>query len=166
MPELRDTKVRFTVDGQSYELSTQVELVIDRDDLDCEMGKQAALFAWYGVMRERARYERMLKEAEIEELEAQIEDDLRMKLDDKKMMDGRKMTEDAISSKIRVDPRLSIARRQLRKTDQNEKMLDMFVSAMAQRKDMLVALARSRHLEMSAPSADEVDRIKKNLGVD
>ena len=163
MAEVRDTKVRFTVDAEAYELSTMGELMIDRDDLDCEMGKQAAIFAWFGVMQERARGERMVKEAEIEELEAQIEDDIRMKLDDKKMLDGRKMTEDAISSKIKVDPRISIARRQLRKTDQNEKMLDMFVSALAQRKDMLISLARSRHLEMSAPSADEVERIKKNL---
>lgn len=163
MAEVRDAKIKFAVDGESFEFSTATELMIDRDDLDCEMGKQAAVFGWFGVLRERARSEREIISAEIEDLEGVIEDEIRSKLDDKKMIDGKKMTEDAIKSKITVDARLRLARRKLLKAANSERFIDMFVSALAQRKDMLIALAKSRYLEMSAPSADDVDRIKRTL---
>ncbi len=38
------------------------------------------------------------------------------------------------------------------------------VSALAQRKDMIISLARSRNMEMSMTGQGEVDKIKKRMG--
>lgn len=153
---MRNADVRVAVSGETHEFSTERELVIDRNDLDRELARQAALAAWYGVLLERARAERAELEAELEELTYLVDQEIRASAE-------KKPTEDAIKAKTRTDPRVLLTGKKLRKIEHDERLLGHFVSAFSQRKDLLVALARSRHLEMSSPSPDEVERIKQNL---
>jgi hypothetical protein len=155
MAKARDTKITVIVGGEKYEFSSAEELMIDRDDLDEEMAHQAAHFAWFAVLRERARMNRLKLEDKVDRLEQE----LFLKYKDS----GEKMTVDAIKAKVRTSPSLVDLVDEYREAEYTERLLDAFVTALAQRKDTIIALARNRNYEMSTPSADEVSRIKRNL---
>lgn len=151
--EERAATVDLVIGGEKFSFSLTDELQIDRHDLDHELARQAAHFAWFGVLRERARAERMRLEAELEDRE----NDLYIEASGT----GSKVTD--TKAKVRSNTEVRGLIRKITRAEQDERMLSMIVDALTQRKDMLISLARSRHLEMSAPSSDEVERIKKNL---
>lgn len=153
----RDTTITLIVGNEKYDFSTQSELMIDRADLDTEMARQAAHYAWFSVLHERARSERVRLEADYDASFARIDGEIRGTLENKKT------TEAAIKARIRSDKRLLEVERKLQMAEHAEKLLGSLVEALYQRKDLLIALARSRHLEMSTPSPDEINRIKQNL---
>jgi hypothetical protein len=157
---VRDTKIEIIVGGDKFEFSTEKELLIDRDDLDTELAKQAATFAWFAVLLERIRSERLSLEAQLESLEYEISNETRKGFTERK---EKKPNEDTIKALVMVDPRLRMISTKLRNIYHNEGLLEKIAAAFVQRKDCLIALARSRHLEMSAPSADETERMKRNL---
>lgn len=157
MPKKRDTKVDVVVMGERHSFSSADEMLIDRDDLDTELMQQAAHYGWFAVLRERARMERLQVEASLDS----IEQELFLKY--RESASSTKLTVDAIKAKAKTDPEYAEAIRRYQNAEYTERLLGAFVDALSQRKDMIMALARSRHLEMSAPSADEVERIKKNL---
>lgn len=152
----RDAKVKVMVDKELYEFSIQDELMVDRDDLDTELARQAAHYAWFAVLHERSRYERVQMEEELERLEHEIY------LENREHK-TKEDTEAALKAKVRTDQRFTGAIKRYQKLEHEEKLLHSIVAALYQRKDLLVTLARSRNLEMSTPSADEVERMKKNL---
>lgn len=152
----RDTTITLIVGNEKHDFSTQAELMIDRADLDTEMARQAAHYAWFSVLHERARSERVRLEAEYDASFARIDGEIRDTLD-------KKTTEAAIKARIRSDKRLLEAEKKLQHSEHSEKLLGALVEALYQRKDLLIALARSRHLEMSTPTADDMNRIKRNL---
>jgi hypothetical protein len=156
----RDFKIEVVVGGETYEFSTEKELIIDRDDLDAELAKQAANFAWFAVLLERIRSERLMLEEQLEGLTYEISNEVRRGISERK---EKKPSEGTIKAQVMVDPRLRMISTKLRKIYNNEGMLEKIAAAMVQRKDCLIALARSRHLEMSAPSADETERMKRRL---
>jgi hypothetical protein len=156
----RDAKIEIIVGGDKFEFSTEKELLIDRDDLDTELARQAATFAWFAVLLERIRSERLQLEAQLENFEYEISNETRKGFIDRK---EKKPNEDTIKALIMVDPRLRMISTKLRNVYHNEGLLEKIAAAFVQRKDCLIALARSRHLEMSAPSADETERMKRNL---
>jgi hypothetical protein len=155
MAKARDTKVKVIVDNEQYDFSSLEELIIDRDDLDSELVEQAAHYAFFRTLYERARMARLKIEAKMDEKEN--ETFLRVK------DSGEKMTVDTIKAKVRTSPDLIKMIEKFQDAEYAERLLDSFVSALGQRKDTLIALARARNLEMSTPSAVEVERIKKNL---
>lgn len=160
---MKEETVEVIIGDERYRFSTK-DLAINRDDLDGELARQAALFAWYGFLHERLRAERSRLELELEELTAQIDQEVRRRMH-QEAPEGRglKPTEAEIKSRVRITPTYVNASRKILKVEADERMLSVIVSALAQRKDMLVALARNRHLEMAAPSADEVERMKRHL---
>lgn len=155
MAKARDTKIKVYVGDEVYEFSSLDEIIIDRDDLDQELVEQAAHYAFFRTLYERARMERLKLESKVEEKEST----LFIKFKDS----GEKMTVDMVKAKARTSPEFTDIVNRYQDAEYTERLLDSFVSALAQRKDTLIALARSRNLEMTTPSADEVARIKKNL---
>jgi hypothetical protein len=156
----RDAKIEIVVGGEKFEFSTEKELLIDRDDLDAELAKQAANFAWFAVLLERIRSERLMLEEQLDGQTYEISNEVRQGFNDRK---EKKPNEGTIKAQVMVDPRLRMISAKLRRVYHNEGLLEKIAAAMVQRKDCLIALARSRHLEMSAPSADETERMKRNL---
>lgn len=155
MPKDRDTKLEVVIRGERHEFSSQEELGIDRDDLDIEMARQAAHYAWFGILHERARNERSKLESEIENLENRLFLEYGEKIE--------KITVDAKKAKVKTDARYRNLIEKFQEAEHDERLLGVVTSALSQRKDILIALARTRNLEMSTPSADEVEKIKKNL---
>jgi len=155
----RDVKVSVVVGAERHAFSIQEELGIDRDDLDTELARQAAHYAWFSVLYERARAERMALESEIDQLQGRLDQEIRLQTPKTE----KKPTEASIENAIKTDPRYQEVIIRFQKAEHDERLLGAIESALVQRKDMLIALARSRHNEMSTPSADEVQRIKKNL---
>lgn len=156
MPKLRDAKIEVVIDNDHYEFSIADEMLIDRDDLDTELARQAAHYAWFSVLHERARMNRLKLEAEVDEKEK----DLFLLYRERS---SEKLTVDGIKAKVRIDDSLKELIERYHEAEYAERLLWSFVNALAQRKDALIALARARYHEMSAPSADEVERIKRNL---
>ena len=155
MAKARDTKIKVVVGDEAYEFSSLEEIIIDRDDLDEELVQQAAHYAFFRALYERARMARLKLESKVEEKE----NELFIKFKDS----GEKMTVDMVKAKARTSGELIALIDRYHNSEYTERLLDSFVSALSQRKDTLIALARSRNLEMTTPSADEVERIKKNL---
>lgn len=155
MAKARDTRVEVIVAGERHEFSSMEELMVDRDDLDEEMAHQAAHFAWFSILRERAR----MAKNKLEDKLDRVEKDLFMKYKE----GGEKMTVEALKSKVRTSKAFADVLEDYREAEYTEGLLGSFVTALSQRKDTIIALARNRNFEMSTPSADEVSRIKKNL---
>ena len=155
MAKARDTKIEVIVGDERYEFSSLEKVIIDRDDLDSELVEQAAHYAFFRALYERARMNRLKVEAKMDEKE----NELFLRVKDS----GEKMTVDTVKAKVRTNPELIKMIDRYQDSEYTERLLDSFVSALGQRKDTLIALARARNLEMSTPSADEVTRMKKNL---
>lgn len=159
--DARDAKVKVMVGQEIFEFSTHEELIINKHDLDTEMVKQAKLYAWFGVLHEKARAERVKLEADYDELYLRIDQEVRMKID----QDAKKKpTETDIKAKARTDSRLSVILRKIQRVEHDERLLEVFHDAFYQRKDLLISLARARNNEMSQPSVDELQRVKQHLG--
>lgn len=156
MSQQRDVKINVFVDNEKHTFSIQEELTIDRDDLDTELARQAAHYAWFAVLRERARAERLALEGEVDQVWSRIDQEIRQKSE-------KKPTEDAIKNAVKTDPRYIEASNHYQKSERDERLLGAIEMALVQRKDMLIALSRSRVNEMHMPSADEVEKIKNNL---
>lgn len=152
-----DATVRVTVRGETLEFSTYRELQIDRSDLDTDLARQAAHYARFNFLYESCKSERMELESSLEDVEDELSIDIR------NQEGGKKLTETAIKEKVRRDGRWKALARRVRKSATDERFLLVFVKALEQRKDMLISLARSRMAELNMPSADEVERIKRNL---
>lgn len=152
----RDIVAEITVRGERFEFSSAAELLIDRDDLDTELARQAAKYAWFYLLRERARHEKAELEALYEDTSYEVDQEVRKSLE-------KKVTETEIKAIVRSNGKLKQIAKKLRDLEANDRQIYAFVQALEQRKDLLVSLARSRNLEMSTPSADEVERMKKNI---
>ncbi len=156
---MRDTKVKVEIAGEEYEFSTAEELGIDRDNLDEAITQQAASFAWFMVLRERARSHAAMLAASLKDLEAELDERVRLQL----VEAGAKVTEVKVKATIRSHPERRSLQMRLDKAEQVENLVGAFSSAFIQRKDLLISLSRSRAYEMAMPSALEVQRMKDNL---
>jgi hypothetical protein len=153
MDQKRDQKIEVVVNGTRHQFSSAKELVINRDDLDSELAHQAANYAWFSVLYEHARAARVRLEASCERMAMRIDAEVRA-------VSG-KTTEASVKARVGSDPRLNELEDKHAEAERQERLLASLVYAFAQRKDMLISLSRSRHVEMSMPSADEVERIKR-----
>lgn len=159
MRDMRDSTVEVEVLGEVFKFSTMDELTIDRHDLDEELASQAAWYAWFGVLCERARKARKEKEGELEELTAQIDGQIREEATAKK----EKLTEAAIKQRIRAKLPIRKLEQDIGRLEYDERLIGVFHAAYAQRKDMLVSLARGRFFEMAGLPAAEQEAIKKKF---
>jgi hypothetical protein len=168
MPIDRDTTFNVIVNEERHSFSTRSELSIDKHDLDEDMAKQAAHYAWFAVLHENARSERVRLEAQYDELFSRVDQEVRDKLDEEsgRIIEAdpkakpKKPTETAIKLRVRSDKRLLDLERKLHTADHAEKLVGVIVDALYQRKDLIIAMARSRDREMSS---GEVAKIKENL---
>jgi hypothetical protein len=149
-------EIKVTVGNQARTIDTEAVLRIDRNDLDNELARQSALYAWYFILFERARAEKIELEAKLEDLTYELDDSIRPAL-------PKGYTETAVKAKIRSDARYKELAKTCRRAESDERMLLVLEKALAQRKDCLKEISRSRYLEMSSMSADEVERAKRNV---
>lgn len=157
---MRTHNLEFVVNGETHKFDTSKELLIDRDDLDTELSRQAAHYAWFAVLHERARAERVHLESDLDERDAS----LYLKLKIKTAEDKPKPTEAALKQMVAADQSRSASVSEIQAAEETERTLGAIVYAIAQRKDMIVSLARARGFEMATPSAEFMDRIRANLG--
>ena len=153
MPEFTG-KLTLAFADESYDVDARELLGVNRDDLDLELSKQAATFAWYAVLEERARAWRKGCESEFDRAVAEA---------DRRERAKEKATETAIKHRIVLDEKVRAAEEEVRNAVYAERTLGALASALGQRKDMLIALARARQTELSALSAAEVERIKERI---
>ncbi len=159
----RDETIKVIVNGQKIEFSIQEELTIDRHDIDSEILRQSAHYAWFEVMRERCRAEKVQAEADLDDLTYDLDEEVRSELraENPKL----KLTETAVKNAIRRRQEYRSAYRRIMKLEEYDRLLLSMVKALEQRKEMLKEVSRSRHIELSGLNAEEVDRIKSNLGM-
>lgn len=119
------------------------DVSINASDLDSAMMDHASLFVHYGgnTVRARRQYERIKSGMEI--LEAKLDMHYRETL----AAEGKKVTEAMITTAIKNDPRWSQG--QARELDAQAiwKMCEVAESALVQRKDLMLEMARDRRKE-------------------
>ena len=150
----RTTEVTVEVCEEEFTFDTAAELLIDRDDLDDAFAKQGAKYAWFAVKHEIARTERVKLESKLEVHEAKLDEELRLKA----AASADKMTEVKLKAAIKRDPKRVEIVDKIADKESDERILNALAYAFAQRKDLLIALGRSRNTELSSPS--EVKTIK------
>lgn len=158
--KVRTRKFRVKVGDEEYEFDTLKELRIDRHNLDEEIIKQAAHYAFFDVLYEYARSQRLDLEAKVERREYVVEQETRAAA----AKSNQKTTEGSIKVAVRNDEERLHLLEELQEADAYERLLGAMVSALTQRQNMLTALSRSRYFEMSPFSATEISKIKNNLG--
>lgn len=149
---MRSHHITVVVDGETHRIDTAAELLIDRDDLDESMAKQAALYAWYSYLHERARVARINAEADYES----TFDEVYVKI----KSGPEKVPVETAKAMARTDPGVKTKARAIIEFESTERTLSSLAYAVSQRKELLVSLARSRGVEMSTPSPAEMDRMK------
>jgi hypothetical protein len=125
------------------EAQLKADVTVNMTDLDTAMMNHASLFVHYAGMTVRARrqYERIKSSVEI--LEAKLDMHYRESL----AAEGKKVTEAMIVTAVKNDPRWSQA--QARELDAMAiwKMCEAAESALVQRRDLILELARDRRKE-------------------
>jgi len=152
----REGIIDITVGGEDYRFEVNDELEIDVHDLDKELAQQAARYAWFSVLLERARDEFRELEAEKQELDAKLDGEIRIDFEKAQI----KTTEAKVSAKIKAHPARRALKKKIRKMEFTCGVLLSIVMGYAQRKDLIVSLSRSRGVEASSMSHVEADRIK------
>jgi hypothetical protein len=121
----------------------KADVSINASDLDSAMMEHASLYVHYAsnTVRARRQYERIKSGVEI--LEAKLDMHYRETL----AAEGKKVTEAMITTAIKNDPRWSQA--QARELDAQAiwKMCEVAESALVQRKDLILEIARDRRKE-------------------
>lgn len=148
-----DTEVVVTVEGQQYTFSSADQLGIDRDNIEKELEQQAVLYSWFSVQHERRKAERRTAEAKLKETEARLFLKYKQETD-------KKVTVDMAKAMVTTDPEMVHATAHVHLIERDERLLNSFATAFAQRKDMLTALVRNRSTEMGTYSPAEVQKIK------
>ena len=149
------TKIEVEVSHQKFVIDTGA-LAIDRNDLDKALTIQAKDYAWYRLLYERCRAERVELEADIDDLTAEVSEEIRPTL-------PKGATETAVKAKIGMHPKIRELSKACRRKTAMERELLTLVEAVTYRKECVKELSRSRNLEMSSMSADEVERAKRHL---
>ena len=158
--------VSVKVGGERVEISVEETLSIDRGNLDDSLARQAALYARIAILHEHARAERTAIEAELDEISAALFDVEKSTLTETGDVGKLKTPTDAVvRARVKTNKKVSNLAKQARKAEESERLLGALERALSQRKDLVVALARARSFELSTPTGEEVDRIKKNLGL-
>jgi len=154
---MRDAPFEVTVGGEKFTFSTKSELFIDRDNLDDDLARQAALYAFFGIrLSAELKKEKAILEADYEELFNRLDQEVRPTF-------KTKPTETEIKNKIKTDPRIIVLSKKLTKLEFDEYKISIMLKALEQRKDMLKALSMNRSMERTMPSSDEIERMKSNL---
>lgn len=156
--ELRDVIIQGMIGKERVSFSTCDELLIDRGNLDEELARHSAHHASICVLYERAKGQRLCLEAEIEELEADLSNRIREKA-------KKDLTETAIRQAVVIDKKRRELRERWVEADQIEREMSALVYGMMHRKDTLVSLTAGRNLELSVPSAADVDAVRRLHGI-
>lgn len=154
---MRDAPFEVTVCGEKFAFSTKSELFIDRDNLDDDLARQAALYAFFGIkLSAELKKEKAILEAQYEELFNQLDQEIRPTF-------KQKPTETEVKNKIKTDRRIIALSKRLTNLEFDEYKISIMLKALEQRKDMLKALSMNRSMERTMPSSDEIERMKSNL---
>lgn len=156
---MRTAKIEIMICDEKHVFDTDDELIIDQHDLDGELSQQAARYAYIAVLHERAKDHLRELEAEKQELDARLDGVVR----DAMTKAEEKITEAKVLSRIKLRPERKALKRKIRRAEQSAGTLLSLVMAYAQRKDLIVSLARSRGVEMSSMSPAEFAKTKDRL---
>ena len=158
----QDWVVEVDCQGEHFKFSSNEVLMIDRNQIDDELARQASWYARFAVLYERSQAARLDVEADQEELEARVSGPIRESLS---KIHKAKLTEKVVMSQVILHPEVQALRKKIRRMAAIESDLKVVVNALVQRKDCIVAMARTRNFELSTPSPAEVDRAKRHLGM-
>ena len=121
----------------------KIDVNINPTDLDSAMMEHASLFVHYATQTVNARrqYERIKNAVEI--LEATLDAEYRQQFAD----EGKKATEAMITNAIKADKRWSSAQAKEIEAQSIWKLCEVAESALIQRKDLILEVARDRRKE-------------------
>lgn len=122
--------------GKIKVLNVQEELSVSEETLSQDYMEQAGKYAWWAVLAESAKAQRDKKEIDMDKAEAEADKRVRKELE----LDGVKITESLVKSRIKLDSEYLEAVDAYNKAKKNAAVLDKLVRAFDHRKEMLISL--------------------------
>jgi hypothetical protein len=146
------------IKGQRVEVNTKAFCEIDRDQLEEEFARQAHNHAWITATCEQARSQKLLLEADLEDLEADLYGEILSKI-----LGKNDLSETAIKQRIKADPKRRVLVRKIIEADDLFRQLQAVSYAMIHRDNQLDNLCKARGGEMSNPSPMELRRVAQSI---
>lgn len=138
-PASTKASLNFYVDAAKFQEETR----FTEATLDDAMMKQSALRAYYGTMAANAEAQHSRLKVRFEVLEAKLYDEHRKTLESS----GSKVTEKAVESAVKLDPRWATAKNAVIEAETIASVNRAMVFSLADRRDMLIQLGADRREE-------------------
>jgi len=147
-------KVRLA-NGKVKEFDLNEELAVSEETLEDDFMNQAGKYAWWATLAEIAKNKKERMEAELDEAEAEADRRVRDILE----LDGVKITEALVKSRIKLDEDYKTAVNNVLEAKKYASILDKVVKALEHRKEMLISVGA--HLRSGVDNASEVRSLKE-----
>lgn len=152
----------FMFDGKEYRVYNS-DIPIDGDDLSEEFIKQPSLYAYIALLEAKADNEVRHKKLELDEIESRVYDRFRSEAE----INGSKLTEATINSRIKIHADVMKANRDLLNAQNDLSVLKALETSLRIRSDMLIRAGAYMIAEMNQTGMNlrekPSDKMKKVL---
>lgn len=133
------------------------------NELDNAMLEQASTYSRYGVLAAQAALQRDNLETRLELLEAQLDQQIRKKLEE----EGTKITENVVSNRIRRQRQYIAVKAALNEAEAIYSLLHTALRSLEQKRDMMVQINKNQEREWAyastlASTGDRAEAAKEN----
>lgn len=136
LQEIAGMDILLKVDGKSITINLADLFLIDEANLTKEYSRQAALYAWLGVVGAKADHKASMADLAKDQEYARTDEAYREQFD----ASGRKMTEPQVKSLILIDKDYMRASANELALKYDSKLIQALIKALDQRADMLISL--------------------------
>lgn len=152
-------QVKIKEGQQPQKLDLNVDLDINRENINAEMTNQPSMFAWYAVLHELAK----AKSVEMKRKEKAFRAELDKKIRSKAKEDEVKLTETAIDSIITTSPDFINIQKLCNNADLEAGLLNVARQAFEQRKDMLISISSNMRNEVDTDIKVLKESVRKKM---
>jgi hypothetical protein len=157
-PEL---KFSIELESRSIDVDLETELRIDVNNIDEELKDQPTLFAWYCAVYEHTSYILSRLKVQLQELEAEIIEELR----NRAQVSGQvRLTEKMIDAQMKLDKRWQDLQDLIAEVQRNVNLSRVAKDAFQQRRDMLISLVSLVREERQLNASSKLLKVKEAVG--
>ena len=129
--------------NRQHTLDLNVDLDINREEINTELSEQPSKFAWYATLYELAKAKVVDLKSRLETLESELNKEIR----EKALDGGRKITVDSVRAEVITSRKFKALTEVYNNALREQGLLMVAKQAFEQRKDMLISIASNMRNE-------------------
>lgn len=159
-PSRDELKLTVKLD-KTHKFDLNVDLDVNKTEINEELSGQPASFAWYATLHELAKSKVQTLKYQLELLESQLDQDFRKNWDAK--VGNIKMTEASLQAVIKATPDYQELMETYLEAQKNQGILGVAKQAFEQRKDMLISISANMRGESDTELKVNKEKIKESI---